>query len=396
MHGVILDPNSSTHRPITHSRNGEARERESWLQELLFTHPELVPLDRIDPDAGVFVPVCRELPLPGVGGSVFVDIFGLTPAGRPVLIECKLWRNPDARRKVVGQILEYAALLQRWTYSDLQSRVANRLQMRADNPLFDIVRGRHSDRVEARFVETVSNCLATGDFDLVIAGDGIRTDLHAIANFIENRTIARLALVEYQVWTDSTGPKVVLPSIPFRDEVVTRQVIVDQDGHALKLSEPQETQEEVERTVNPAAAERRSVNRQFWESLIQQAKFTHPDQPPPRHGGDNCVHMKLPPPGRMTAYRSSDGTAGVWVTLEGPGAAAAYEGLLAERGVINEEIAQTLEFGPGDKPGTFQIIARRRYDADSADADNDLRRWLIDTADRFVTAFRPRLGRPVS
>src|SRR5262245_27309439 len=133
MHGLLLDATSSAPRPLTFHRNGSAPERESWLQELLFAHPELVPLDRIDPDAGVFVPVCRELALPGAGGSVFLDIFGLTPAGRPVLIECKLWRNPEARRKVVGQILEYAGLLQRWTYGDLQAQVTSRLGMATDN-----------------------------------------------------------------------------------------------------------------------------------------------------------------------------------------------------------------------------------------------------------------------
>jgi hypothetical protein len=106
--------------------------------------------------------------------------------------------------------------------------------------------------------------------------------------------------------------------------------------------------------------------------------------------------MKLPPPARMTVYRSSDGTAGVWITLEGADAAEIYERLMAERDTLNEEIGQTLEFKAGENLGSFQIIARGQYDADSADADNDLRRWLIDTADRFVTALRPRLGQAVS
>ena len=30
-----------------------------------------------------------------------------------MLIECKLWRNPEARREVVGQILDYAKVLTR-------------------------------------------------------------------------------------------------------------------------------------------------------------------------------------------------------------------------------------------------------------------------------------------
>ena len=34
---------------------------EKWLQALLYAHPELVPLDIIDPGAGRMVPICREL-----------------------------------------------------------------------------------------------------------------------------------------------------------------------------------------------------------------------------------------------------------------------------------------------------------------------------------------------
>jgi hypothetical protein len=44
-----------------------------------------------------------------------IDNFMVTPSGLPVLVECKLWRNPEARREVVGQILDYAKELSRWS-----------------------------------------------------------------------------------------------------------------------------------------------------------------------------------------------------------------------------------------------------------------------------------------
>jgi hypothetical protein len=56
---------------------------ESWLQSLLFDHPQLLPLDVIDPGARSMIPICRELPMPGGGGTVFLDILGITTAGRP-------------------------------------------------------------------------------------------------------------------------------------------------------------------------------------------------------------------------------------------------------------------------------------------------------------------------
>jgi hypothetical protein len=53
------------------------------------------------------VPICTELNTPaGPIGN-----FMVTPSGLPVLVECKLWRNPEARREVVSQIGELRAHL---------------------------------------------------------------------------------------------------------------------------------------------------------------------------------------------------------------------------------------------------------------------------------------------
>lgn len=79
---------------------------ERWLQELLFAHPELVPLERIEPGAGSIVNLLREFALPRSSGLVFLDLLAVTRSGRIVLVECKLWRNPQARREVVAQLIE--------------------------------------------------------------------------------------------------------------------------------------------------------------------------------------------------------------------------------------------------------------------------------------------------
>ncbi|TIL65161.1 hypothetical protein [Mesorhizobium sp.] len=107
----------------TRLRAGEGAQDEKWLQTLLFARPDLVILDRMEADAGAFVPIVRELPLAREGGVVFLDILGISRSGRLVLVECKLWRNPQARREVIAQILEYAALARGLSYSDLTAKV---------------------------------------------------------------------------------------------------------------------------------------------------------------------------------------------------------------------------------------------------------------------------------
>jgi hypothetical protein len=87
-----------------------------------------------------FVPLCRELPLRYGSSNVFLDLLGVSATGRLVLVECKLWRNPEARREVVAQLFEYAALLSEWTNSDLEARLKKARRLTGENPIFAAVR----------------------------------------------------------------------------------------------------------------------------------------------------------------------------------------------------------------------------------------------------------------
>jgi hypothetical protein len=99
MTALILDnPEARTGSKLTRvSLSSRSGYDEKWLQGLLFDNPELIPLDRISSGLGSFIPLAREFMLPRDGGSAFLDLLGVTPFGRLVLIECKLWRNPQAK-----------------------------------------------------------------------------------------------------------------------------------------------------------------------------------------------------------------------------------------------------------------------------------------------------------
>ena len=101
---------------------------EDRLQEILFRHAEALPLDEIDSAYETPVPVCRELST----RAGYVDALYLTPTGRIILAEFKLWRNPSARREVIGQILDYARVLASWSYDDLDREVR---KLRKRSPL---------------------------------------------------------------------------------------------------------------------------------------------------------------------------------------------------------------------------------------------------------------------
>ena len=115
----------ATGKPILVSGNdtvelAPARGRnERWLQELIHRHPQCLPMEQIEPGLGRLIPVCLELPL-RVGS---VDNLMVTPEGNLVIVEVKLWRNPEARRQVVAQALDYATAMFELDYEGLQAAV---------------------------------------------------------------------------------------------------------------------------------------------------------------------------------------------------------------------------------------------------------------------------------
>ena len=141
---------------------------EGALQELLFRTPQALPLAAIDAAYADAVPVCKELATP----SGYVDALYVNRLGRLTIAEFKLWRNPQARREVIGQILDYAKDLASWGYEDLQREVSKRLAKNG-NVLYDLVREHQPDVNEAEFVDNVSRHLKRGEFLLLIIGDGI-------------------------------------------------------------------------------------------------------------------------------------------------------------------------------------------------------------------------------
>src|SRR5215213_2207056 len=98
---------------------GAAGHDELWLQRLIMKHPSLLPVDQIEAAFTPLVPICLELPV----GSGSLDNLLVTPAGDLVLVECKLWRNHEARREVVGQIIEYASEMSKWNYDRLEEGI---------------------------------------------------------------------------------------------------------------------------------------------------------------------------------------------------------------------------------------------------------------------------------
>jgi hypothetical protein len=154
---------------------------EEWLQTLLDEHPEVLPLEQIEPGFGTPISLCRERPLDfGAGRTGALDNLFATETGGLVLVETKLWRNPEARRTVVAQAMEYAAAVFRLGYEELESAVqsARRTAAQEVEPLTALVAAHaHESFDETTFIDAVTLNLRRGRAIVAVVGEGIREDI---------------------------------------------------------------------------------------------------------------------------------------------------------------------------------------------------------------------------
>jgi hypothetical protein len=195
---------------------------ESDIQDLVDNHPQVLPIWQIEPACWPAKSVCRELPL----SSGYLDNLLIAPNGNLVLVECKLWRNPEARRKVIAQIIDYAKDLQSFDYERLEQAVQTaRGETRR---LYEIVA---PEVRETDFVEALSRNLERGRLLLLIVGDGITEQTEALTAFLQQHAGIHftLALVQLAMFDLPNGDRVVVPSVPLQTKTVVRGIVsVDQ------------------------------------------------------------------------------------------------------------------------------------------------------------------------
>lgn len=229
---------------------------EGWLQDLLRVHPELLPVEEIEPAFVPLVTIGREVPTP-VGP---IDNLYISPQGYLCIVETKLWRNPQARREVVGQIIDYAKEIAQWTFDDLEAcvRAYNEQYEQTDRGVLDTLRQveQIDPSEEAGLVDAITRNLQRGRFLLLIVGDGIRESVEAMAEYLSQtpQLYFTLALVELQIYSLGDNDNwLVVPQIVARTREVTRAIVRIEGQNASQISvdvnEPQPQKATSKRSV---------------------------------------------------------------------------------------------------------------------------------------------------
>jgi len=237
---------------------------ESWLQRLIHDHPGCLPVHEIEPGFGELVSAGIEVPTKH--GPI--DNLLMTPDGDIVLVEAKLWRNPEARREVVAQALDYASCLFEWTYEDLEAAVLKASFGASDRPkaLFDLVAGSEDGPPEQAFVDAVNTNLAKGRVLILVVGDGIRSDAKRLGSLLQSHAGAHFtfALVELAVFRlGEDGEVVVCPRILAQTEMIYRGVVEVLDRRVV-VSAPKDA---VDAKTYKSARPESITAEQFYEAM---------------------------------------------------------------------------------------------------------------------------------
>lgn len=196
---------------------------ENWIQQLCYENPTLLPIEDIEPSFSGIVPVCRELQTE----SGPCDLIYLNDDGFITVGECKLWRNPEARRKAVGQVLDYAKDLCKWTYSKFEQECL-KARNGSESSLYRILTQETPDLDEAEFVDHVQRNLTLGRFLLLIIGDGIRENMEGLVQYIQGQGALAfsLGLLEIPVFkAPDTGDLLVTPRVLVKTKELERTIV---------------------------------------------------------------------------------------------------------------------------------------------------------------------------
>jgi len=195
-------------------------EAETQFQEALKSNPEVIPVS--DLDLAEVVVVGRETTVPA--GAI--DLLLVDAQGRVIIVETKLSSNPELRRQVVAQVLDYGASLWRsaptlkqfedvvlryWHSAACQDqRVKDAATLREGlDPIFREIRGEEWDY--DLFESALSDNIANGQHVLLVVASGLTDKLSRdLLQYVNLCLDLPLYAVEIDVF-ETEGRQLIVP-----------------------------------------------------------------------------------------------------------------------------------------------------------------------------------------
>ena len=170
---------------------------EAHLRDLLALDPSRIP----GVSAGALT--VRELPT----GAGFVDVTAVDEDGTITVVECKLGANRDERRKVIGQVQDYASAIWQTGFEGFSQSWA----ARGGEPL--------ADHLDAEALEALRGNIESARIHLCVAVDSIDEDLRRLIEYLNEISRSDVGVTAIQLEYAKHGDAEILVPTTFGGEI---------------------------------------------------------------------------------------------------------------------------------------------------------------------------------
>ena len=217
---------------------------EDDLQALLAEHPELLDGEQMRPgDARRWILVTREKGIaetPDAGDRWALDHLLIDQDATPTLVEVKRGANSEVRRKVVGQMLEYAAHATggagSWAVDDIRRDFEDNAKAREKDPadvIAELLQTDGEPDVDA-FWQRVGDNLAARRIRLLFVADEIPDSLTRIVSFLNEQTRDNIEVLAVEIkqfsgkTTQTLVPRIIglTAAAPAKSPPLTRKLFL--------------------------------------------------------------------------------------------------------------------------------------------------------------------------
>lgn len=178
------------------------QQHNEFLQNTLFSNPELIPIDELSPDYGALIPLGKDIK----SDAGNIDCMFINTQGNITIVETKV------RGKDTPHIIDFKNEVQSWNFDNLE-RLAQRFHQKG---LLDLLKSKEniSDEEAGEIFINITNNLKNAKFLLLIVSDRMNTYVEKLYTTYQTmRTTSHLGLVKLNLFKYADEDKfVIIPS----------------------------------------------------------------------------------------------------------------------------------------------------------------------------------------
>lgn len=208
---------------------------ESLLQELIDATPSVLPIREYLPSTTALFSLGREVTVDLGVSDGRIDNLLVTNDGYLVIVETKLYRNPEGIRQVIAQTLQYGMAVGQMPLMELEARIqrsqspALKSSENISQCVFRLATERNQSALLADdFDEAMERHLRRGEILLLIVSDDIHIGVERVTNWLNDQgssTPFKFGLIELKFYTYGSE-RLVIPRTVIKTREVSRHVVV--------------------------------------------------------------------------------------------------------------------------------------------------------------------------